>query len=80
MNKLRCFLFTTIVVISSATLALGGVIQGPGKSDPVPAPTPTALTTASTSDGLTQPTSTDEIQVVWQDATTMIVEILLTIF
>ena len=80
MNRLRCFLFAAIVVISSATFTLGGVIQGPGKSDPTPTPTPTALTTASTSDGLTQPTSTEEIQIVWQDATTILVEILLTIF
>ena len=80
MNRLRCFLFAAIVAISSVTFALGGEIQGPGKSDPIPAPTPTALTTASTSDGLTQPTSTDEIQIVWQDATVMLVEILLTIF
>lgn len=80
MNRLRCFLFAAIVVISSATLALGGEMQAPGISDPIPTPTPTALTTASTSDGLTQPTSTDDIQIVWQDATVMLVEILLTIF
>ena len=79
MNRLRCFLFAAIVAISSATFALGGEIQGPGKSAPAPTPTPTALTTASTSDGLTQPT-TEEIQIVWQDATAMLVEILLTIF
>jgi hypothetical protein len=78
MNRLRCFLFAAIVAISSATLALGGEMQAPGKSDPIP-PTPTALTTASTSDGLTQPT-TEEIQIAWLDSTTMIVEILLTIF
>ena len=80
MNRLRCFLFATIVVISSSMFALGGDIQGPGKSDPSPTPTPTALTTASTSDGLTQPTSTEEIQIVWQDAVTVLVEILLTTF
>ena len=78
MNRLRCFLFAAIVAISSSTLALGGEMQAPSKSDPTP-PTPTALTTASTSDGLTQPT-TEEIQIVWQDATAMLVEILLTIF
>ncbi len=55
-------------------------MQAPVKSDPTPTPTPTASTTASTSDGLTQPTSTQEIQLVWQDATTMLVEILLTSF
>jgi hypothetical protein len=80
MNRLRCFLFAAIVAISSVTFALGGEIQGPGKSDPTPTPTPTALTTASTRDGITQPTSTDEIQIAWLDSTTMLVEILLTIF
>ena len=75
MNRLRC-LFAAIVLISSSMLALGGEIQGPGKSDPSPAPTPTALTTG----GLTQPTSTEEIQLVTQDATSMLVELLLTIF
>ena len=57
MNRLRCFLFAVIMVLSSATFALGGEIQGPGKSDPTPTPTPTALTNASTSNGLTRPTS-----------------------
>ena len=80
MNRLRCFLFAAIVVISGATFTLGGDIQGPGKSDPAPTPTPTALSTTSTSDGLTQPTSTEQNQIVWQDATTLLVEILLTIF
>jgi hypothetical protein len=80
MNRLRCFLFATIVVISTSTFALGGEIQAPGKSDPAPTPTPTALTTTSTSDGLAQPTSTEEVQLVWQDATRLLVEILLTIF
>jgi hypothetical protein len=79
MNKLRCFLFAAMLVISSSMLALGGEMQAPGKSAPAPTPTPTALT-ASTSDGLTQPTSTEEIQIVWQDATTMLVQILLSIF
>ena len=79
MNRLRCLLFVAIVVISSSALALGGEIQGPGKSAPAPTPTPSALTTAST-DGLTQPTTTQEIQIVWPDATTLLVELLLTIF
>ena len=73
MNRLRCFLFAAIVVISGASFAVGGDIQGPGKSDPTPTPTPIALTTTSTSDNLTQP-------IVWHDATTLLVEILLTIF
>ena len=80
MNRLRCFLFVAIVVLSTTTFTLGGEIQQPGKSDPTPTPIPTALTTASTSDGLTQPTSTQEIQIVWQEATTRLVAILLTIF
>jgi hypothetical protein len=80
MNRLRRFLFAATVVISSATLALGGEMQGPGKSDPTPTPTPTALTTTSISDGLIQPTSTEQIQFVCQDGTTVFVEILLTVF
>ena len=78
MKTLRCFFLGVILVISSA-FALGGEIQTPGKSDPAPTPTPTALTTASTSDAI-QPTSNEGIQIGWQDATTMLVEILLTIF
>ena len=80
MNRLRSLLFAAIVVFSIATFAVGGEIQGPGKSAPAPTPTPTALTTGSTSNGLTQSTSTEEIQILWQDAATMLVEILLTVF
>lgn len=76
MNRLRSALFATILVISSATFALGGEIQTPPKSEPPPP----ALTTASTSGGLARPMSTEEIQIVWPDATTMLVEFLLTIF
>ena len=79
MNRLRCFLFASMLVISSATFALGGDIQTPGRSDPATTPTPSALTTASTNNGLTQPTSTEEIQTVWQDIATMVMELLLTI-
>jgi hypothetical protein len=80
MTTLRCFLFAAIVLISSSALALGGDIQGPGKSDWIPTPTPTALTTASTTVHLKQPTSREDIQIAWQDATTILIEILLTIF
>ena len=80
MNRLRCFLFAAIVVFSVTTFTLGGEIQTPGKSGPAPTPTPSALTTSSTSYGQTQPTSTQEIQIGWQDATTLLVKILLTIF
>jgi len=80
MNRLRCLLFAAIVVISSFVLALGGEMQMPGKSDPAPTPTPNALTTASTSEAPAQPTSTEQIQIVWQDASIVLVEILLSIF
>ena len=80
MNRLRCLLFAAIVVISSATFVLGGDIQGPGIANPAPSPTPNALMSAPT-DGLTQPASTEEIQIGWQDeATALLVQILLTIF
>ena len=78
MNRLRCIFFAATLVISIATFASGGVIQGPGKSDPSPTPTPTAITTAPTSDGLTQPGQQNEIE--WQDATAVLVEILFSIF
>jgi hypothetical protein len=78
MNRLRCFLFAAIVVISSATLALGGEMQTPGKSEP---PSPPASTTESTTDGVTASTSTAETQIAWQDLTTkVLLEILLTIY
>jgi hypothetical protein len=80
MNRLRIILFAAIVVISSTTFALGGEIQGPGKSDPPPPPPTSALTTDSTSIGMTERTSTEEIQIVLSDATAMIMQILLTIF
>jgi hypothetical protein len=80
MNTIRCFFLGAIVVISSSMLALGGEMQVPGKSDPAPTPTPAALTSASPTNAPTQPTSSEEIQIEWQDATTMLVEILLTIF
>lgn len=79
MNRLRCFLFAAIVVISSSMLALGGDIQAPGKSDPAPTPTPSASTTPTDGD-LTEPASTEELQIEWQDATTFLVKILLTFF
>lgn len=79
MNTIRCFFLGSIMLIFSATVAFGGEIQGPGKSDPAPTPTPTWITTASISDGLTQP-SIDEDQIVWPDTTTMLVDFLLTIF
>jgi hypothetical protein len=80
MNTIRCFFLGAIIVLSSSMLALGGEMQVPGKSDPAPTPTPAALTTASTTDAPTQPTSCEEPLIAWQDATTMLVEILLTIF
>lgn len=78
MNKLRCALFAATVLISSTTFAQGGEIQTPAKSAPTPTPTPAALTTSSTSDG--QPTWPEGVQLVGRDATTLLVELLLTIF
>ena len=78
MNRFRCLLFAAIVLISNSVPALAGDIQGPGKSDPTSTPTPTALTTAPANDGLIQSTSTEEVQIVWQDAT-ILLEILRTI-
>ena len=81
MNRLRCFLFAAIVVISSATLALGGDMQAPGIINPPPPPPASASTTESTTDGMTEPPSTEVTQIAWQDlATTMLREILLTIY
>ena len=80
MNRLRCFLFATIVLIGSATFALGGEIQAPGKSDPPPPPPASASTTASINDAMTAP-STELNPIAWQDlATAMLRELLLTIY
>lgn len=69
MQRLRCFLFAAVAVISTATFGFGGVIQGPGKNDPTPTPTPSALT-SEPRDGLNaQPTSTEEVQMIWQGGT-----------
>lgn len=74
MKKFRCFLFAALVLISSATFALGGVIQFPGKSDPPPPPP------ASATDGMTSP-STEAIQIAWQDvAMATLRDLLLTIY
>jgi hypothetical protein len=79
MNRLRCFLFATAVVISSATLALGGDMQVPGKSDPPPPAS--AAATESTTDGILAPTLTEQTQIASQDlTTTMIWELLLAIY
>jgi len=76
MNKLRCFLFASIVVIASATLALGGEIQGPGKSEPPPP----ASATESATDGVTEPTSSGESQIAWLDLAITLIGELPTIF
>lgn len=90
MNRVRCFLVAAIMVLSSATFALGGDMQGPGKSgivqtpgksEPPPPPPASASATSSTTDGMTAPALTDAIQIASQDpATTMLRELLLTIF
>ena len=67
-------------MLSSATFALGGDIQFPGKSEPPPPPPAYASATDSTMDDITAP-STEAIQIAWQDLTsTMLREILLTIY
>jgi hypothetical protein len=74
MSRLRCFLFATITVISSATLALGGDIQFPGKSESPPPPAASATEPAT--DGVTEPTASGEGQIAWLDlATTLIGEL-----
>lgn len=71
MNRFRCFVIAAIVLIFGATSGLAGVIQGPGKSDPAPV----------VSDGVkAQPTWTEEVQIVSQDARVMMVEMVLTLF
>jgi len=81
MNTLRYLLFAATVVISSATLALGGEMQAPGKSEP-PSPSPaSASTTESTTGRIMVPTSPGEIEITWQDLTTLLLkDILLTIY
>jgi hypothetical protein len=80
MNRLRCLLFATMVVISSSTLAFGGEMQAPGKSEPSPPPPASGSATYSTTDGMTAP-STAAIEIGWQDlVTTMLRELLLTIY
>ena len=81
MNRFRRFLFALTVVLATVPLTFGGEIQGPGKSEPAPTPTPTALTSVSTSHDPKQSTSPEETSmIVWQDTTTILVEILLAIF
>lgn len=75
MNRLRRFLIAAIMVAATATLAVGGVIQGPAKSDPPPPPV-----SASTGRGLTPSTSIEQIQIAWPNATTMLMDLLLTIY
>ena len=80
MNRLRCFLFAAILVLSGATFALGGDIQGPGKSDPPPPSPASASAPDSTMDDMTAP-SRDAIQIAWQDlATAMLRELMLSIY
>jgi hypothetical protein len=77
MNRLRCFLLAIVVILSS-TLALGGEMHTPGKSEPPPPP-PTSI--QSTTDGTIAPTSTGQVPIAWQDlATEMLLKILLTIY
>jgi hypothetical protein len=80
MNRLRCLLFAATVVFSSSTLALGGDIHTPGYNAPPPPPPESALTTEPTMAGVTTPIPTEEIQIEFQDATKMLLELLLTIY
>jgi hypothetical protein len=81
MNKFRCFLFVALTVLFSATFALGGDIQAPGKSEQPPPPSASASTTDSITDGMIAPPSLEEIQVGWYDlTTTMLRELLLAIY
>ena len=79
MNRIRCLLLGAMVVISSSTLALGGEMQGPGKSEPTPTPSASSSTQSATDD-MTTSIPTEEIQIVLQEATTMLLKILLTIY
>ena len=78
MNRLRCLLFATLVLISSSTLALAGIMQTPGKTDTPSPPPASVVTTESTTDGRIPPT--DGIQIVLQDASEMLLKILLTFY
>jgi hypothetical protein len=79
MNRVRSILFAVIVVISSSTLALGGEIQFPGRTDPPPPPP--AASTESINDAVTAPTQAGEIQIMLQGlATAVLNQILLTIY
>ena len=80
MNKLRCFLFAAIMVLLSATFALGGDIQFPGKSEPPPPPSASTSAIDSTTDGTTEPTSSGESQIAWLDLVTRMIGELPTIF
>jgi len=79
MNKLRSILFGVIVAISSSTLASGGEIQFPGRTDPPPPPS-TALP-EPTKDGTRTLTQADEIQIALQNLVTAVLnQTLLTIY
>ena len=79
MNKLRCFFFAdhsgdlySDIGIGRRNSRVQAKALGPDSD------TNCVNNHPSTSDGLTQPTSAQEIQIVWQDPLTMLVEILLT--
>lgn len=80
MNRLRCFLFAAMVVLSTATFALGGEVQFPGKSNTQqPPPAPASATNPTTDGSITR--STETIQIAWREmATAMLRDILLTIY
>ena len=65
-------------MLFSATFALGGEIQAPGKSEPPPPPPASA--TESATDDMIAPTSSDESQIAWLDLATTLIGELPTIF
>jgi hypothetical protein len=77
MNKLRSIIFGTTILISTSTSALAGEMQAPTRTEPPPPPP----STTETQNAMTSPTSTEETEIVLQDlATTVLREVLLTIF
>ena len=77
MNRFRSILFAAIVAFSSSTLAFGGEMQGPGRSDPPPPPP----ATATTEEEITSQSTVEGIQIVLQDlATGIFSQVLLTIY
>ena len=81
MNKVRNTLFGVILVISSSTVALGGEMQFPGRSNTPPPPPASAIASDSANDGLTPQAAPEEISILLQDlASTVLSLVLLPIY